>query len=837
MRERGHAEACGRQETGEEDTDAQLEDGSNDGTGEPPLGRARRARCQALGRHLSAIFSRRFDAIKEVDPAGPASCLTRHLQGQTSPMTLQSVTGDYKVGIGGDKSRPVAGAAVVWPPVARPTDPTPPKSAGLIGVEEFLHLLARAVRQFHTYPETSPLCAESIAACHQALRVVDQADRMVFRVTPRELIVNETGLGSGTVVEQELVRRLHRAGVASLEIEHGASPRDLARFCADVSGCDERARERRDETTLAEVLVEHGLETIVARMARRPEVLDLGLPPEPLRELVDRDQQRRRSTPATGPVDYLYPPEKGWVRVDPAATLDNVSLVDLAVLVNDPGDMAAMLLRLTDDDPVGAISGDQALEQKFSDVAMLFSALDPHIARVMFGKLARAVLAIDADRRTALLRRTILPGLLDGRADGAVLRDFPDPDLAESLCLLLELETAAPEVVTAALNRLELPADRRQTVASLVDQRLRTGAVPSPSTGNVDQTIDRYARRLVQVDATPGKNFAEFAAFDLSIDNQATETIVHIRETLGGDDTTLAQLDCLRRLVRLEPNRSLVTAFLGRALDLLSELDRDGRWPDLATVATRYRAAVKELKPSRPDVADAIGAALGTFWTERRALALITMHDRDAEGRSTARLIVDAFGPTVVPGLVQLLGDGSFASSSQTLVALMCEYAALLAPGLVPHLERCKPPVACAVVRVLGFAGAGYEVAIAGQLASSDEQVVRASLRALARIGTPRAAALVAAQIQNGGRGARAAEEAIWHFPAAQTALQIRDLLSRRDFVLRHADVVARLIDRLSQTGVCDLGPVLEDLEALWFRVWNPELVRVAFKARGLRTR
>ena len=34
----------------------------------------------------------------------------------------------------------------------------------------------------------------------------------------------------------------------------------------------------------------------------------------------------------------------------------------------------------------------------------------------MFGKLARAVLAIDADRRTALLRRTILPGLLDGRA-------------------------------------------------------------------------------------------------------------------------------------------------------------------------------------------------------------------------------------------------------------------------------------------------------------------------------------------------------------------------------------------------------------------------------------
>src|ERR1019366_4439467 len=210
-------------------------------------------------------------------------------------------------------------------------------------------------------------------------------------------------------------------------------------------------------------------------MARRPEVMDVGVPSAPSRDLVAHEQRRRKAAPAAGPADYLYPPEKGWVRLDPAATLDTVSLVDLAVLVNDPADMATMLLRLTDDDPVGAISGDQALEQKFSDVAMLFSALDGHLARVMFGKLARAVLAIDPGRRTALLRRTILPGLLDGRADGAVLRDFPDPDLAESLCLLMELEAAAPEVVNAALHRLDLPADRRQAVASLVDERLHSG--------------------------------------------------------------------------------------------------------------------------------------------------------------------------------------------------------------------------------------------------------------------------------------------------------------------------------------------------------------------------
>src|SRR5262249_16643893 len=154
---------------------------------------------------------------------------------------------------------------------------------------------------------------------------------------------------------------------------------------------------------------------------------------------------------------------------------------------DDPADIATMLLRLTDDDPEPG-ARDQALQQKFVDVAKLFAALDGHMARVMFGKLARAVLAIDPNRRNDLLRRTILPALLDGRADGTVARDFPGPALAESLCLLLELETAAPEVVTAALARLDLPNERRQAVVALVDERLRNG--PPSQDASRDQPID-----------------------------------------------------------------------------------------------------------------------------------------------------------------------------------------------------------------------------------------------------------------------------------------------------------------------------------------------------------
>ena len=133
-------------------------------------------------------------------------------------------------------------------------------------------------------------------------------------------------------------------------------------------------------------------------MAPRPEVLDVGAPAAPLFDLVAHEQLRHQTWFTAGaPISYLYPPDKGWVRLDPGTSLDRISLVDLAVLVNDPVGLATMLLRLTDDDPVGAEERTSALERKFSDVATLFTSLDPRLARVMFGKLLciQTMLAID----------------------------------------------------------------------------------------------------------------------------------------------------------------------------------------------------------------------------------------------------------------------------------------------------------------------------------------------------------------------------------------------------------------------------------------------------------
>ena len=48
-------------------------------------------------------------------------------------------------------------------------------------------------------------------------------DRLSFRITPHDLIVDEVTIGAGTVIEHELTRRLFRARIANLEIDRTAN--------------------------------------------------------------------------------------------------------------------------------------------------------------------------------------------------------------------------------------------------------------------------------------------------------------------------------------------------------------------------------------------------------------------------------------------------------------------------------------------------------------------------------------------------------------------------------------------------------------------------------------
>lgn len=706
--------------------------------------------------------------------------------------------------------------------------PAPLRPPDWRSVEDLLSLLARAIQQLHTYPASSPLCISAIESCQRAVAALDARDQVTLRVTPTELIVDEIAIGKGTQVGQELARRLHKAAVASVTITRAASVRELGRFCEDLIRCGERTGDTT--ATLLEMMTEHGIDGVTVEMATRPEVLEVGVVPaaagdDLLRQRARFDAQLARG----GIVNHMYPPQKGWVRLDPSSAPRTVSLLDLAVLADDPATLASMLLRLTDDE--ADVPPAEALEKKYSDVAMLISALDPAVARKMFGKLARAVLDLDPGNRQALLRRTVLPGLLDGRVDGAILRDFPDVDLAESLCLLLDLETAAPELLTTALSKLALPANRQAAMVPLLDARLKEREAGGAASGR-QTTLTRHARDLVRVEAGTEKSFAEFAAFDLSLDGSATASLEHIRSAVPATDVTVDQLTCLWHLLCLEPNPDAVSRFLDRSFALLSELERASRGAELPWWLASYRRLADRLQESRPDVADVIVSHLTAICTLERAAWIVDLSMIEPDGGKAADAVIDALGPAVAPPLVDLLERNP--QRARRIAQLLTDHAAVLAPAVAPLLEGSPATATRTLLRVLGAAGAGYEDIIARYLAA-DEQTAREALRALARLGTSRAAALVVAEIERQrGSLSAAAEETLWHFPADEAQRCSRALLGKRDFTTRHPQATERLLDRAARAGGVDLQPILLELAPLRFRIWNPGLARLARKAHAM---
>jgi hypothetical protein len=728
--------------------------------------------------------------------------------------TMEEPNADYRVRTAAHKT-----AAVVAP-------------AADAATADFLQLLGRAVRQFHTYPANSPLCIEAIDACHHAFTALEPGPPLVCRIVPSAVIVDHMEIGRGSIVEQELARPLHRARVAALDIDRAASARDWTQFCGALVRCHQPARSK---ITLAELLSDAGVTAIVPHMTPRPEVLALGAPPPPLRDLVARERTRRQRHGSGGPVQYFYPPDKGWVLLDPTVQYDSVSLLDLTLLVDDPAQLAGILMRLTDDDDAG-VTHEAALEQKYSDVVTLISALDPAVARLLFTRLARAVLDLDSDRRKALLRRAILPGLLDGRVDGeAVLNEFPEVDLAEALCLLLDLETAAPELLSAALDRLNLPEARREALVPLIEAQLRQGGSAASANRRPEWDLDRYADTLVRIDAGQGRSFGEFAAFDLSMNEETAAALDGIRETIGATSGLDAQLACLTSLTRLEPNPALVARFLDRALGALRALLRERRWDLLGVWITRLREIASVHQPARPEIAASIRDTLTRLCDRQMLLEIARLSATGDEEQARARVIVAGLGRAMVPAWLAALESAPDRSRLRPLSMVMAERARELGPAIARSLPHCGADAAPAAVALLGFAGGGYEKVIADQLPRGDERTRREALHALARIGTTEAAAVVVDQLEHGPAAASsAAEDALWHLPPHVALVKARELLGRRGFVTSRPQIAGRLLNRAAQTPNGNLESVLEGLARLRYHFWDPAVMRVATRAREL---
>lgn len=696
------------------------------------------------------------------------------------------------------------------------------------GIDAFLQLLARALRQVQAYPLTSDVCTQAIAACRGALT---RGQDVFLTLGPGGELVADPPVGDLPGVEEELARRLQRANVTTVAIQRDASDRDLKRFCAGLVRCAERGAA---SLSLAEVLHEDGITAIDVQVSRRPEVLMPGAPVTSVLDLLSHERRRQdEAAPLDARSHYLFPPHKGWVRLDPSAPDERLTLTDLAILVQDPRDLAVMLSRLAEDELPDENDAAAPLARRLADVATLFAALDPRLSAVMFEKLGRALLAMDPAPRNQLVRRIVLPAVFDGRPAARILPALPDIDLAEALCLLLDGETAAPALVISALDQLGLDSSRRAALLPLVDdliQRRRTGEGGLDQ--HTEQELSRQARRLTHISAETGRSFAEFAAFDLTLDESAVNEMARVRQDIGATDPVLVVLACLTNLLRIQPNPEVAAPFARDLVNRCAELGSPEHLPSLVNVLERLDDVARHVRERRPEIAQLITESIAAVVTPRVAAAaaadLAEHPDRHEPAIRVARVAGPAFLQSALallaePGTDTSAVDAVLAHTAVEQAALMAEALDSASAGLTHHL-----------VRALGHAGPGHESVVDGAM-DRDERSLREGLRALARIGTPDAAERVARRATSDTDWvAAAAVEALLRFSPEQGSGAIRGLLAQRGFVLRHPDRVLRILERVARTSRHDLDDELRSIAGMRFRVWNRPVVRAARRAQAL---
>ena len=445
----------------------------------------------------------------------------------------------------------------------------------------------------------------------------------------------------------------------------------------------------------------------------------------------------------------------------------------------------------------------------------------------LFARLARSVLALDAERRQQLLRDTVLPGLLEGRADGSLLRHFPDLELADSLSLLLDLQVAAPEMLRTAFDRLDLSTERQARLRPIIDERVaaRTRG-ERPSDDLRPGAIDGLADGGIRVEGTPGKDFSTFATFDLSIDVSTREALAAIVGEVDATDMTLARLTCLRDVLSVEPNPEVAAGLVTRAGSVLAEIVGRKDWSLSTALVASFRELVRAGQEERPEVADQVRAMLAGLASAGLCLELARLAEASPEDGDQARALFAALGPDAGPAVVAALGQADD-RARRSLVKLAATSAEALAPALMPALSSADAGLVRHTVQIIGHAGPGVEAALAPLVSHADEWVAREACRALARLGTPEALGAVSAALVAGGRQHALAEEAFWRFPVALSREEARRLLGDWDFVRRRPTVARALLSRFADADTQQAAAVAGPLAPLRFHVWRPALMRL----------
>ncbi|MDX1577367.1 MAG: HEAT repeat domain-containing protein [Gemmatimonadota bacterium] len=692
-----------------------------------------------------------------------------------------------------------------------------------------VHALGVVVQRHRLYPSRSPLCRDAAAACRDALDEVWRGSPEVVEGEVRGSAVTDLSLrvasdrlyleldplpANGPITE--LGDRLFRADVEEVVIRQGVTRTELIRFCRRLAHWDRR---RDPHLRLSEVLNELDVTGIRARDSERLEVLDFDIVASDRLEGLRTERRRRVREDGTGVDSSVH---KAWARTSVDASAEPIDMIDLAYLVENQLDLAQMLFQLAEGE-TEASGSVAALRQTVTRLVHLYAGMSEDVAEARFRDLAASLMELEPEARRNLTRDVLIPDLLETGKSADLVRLLPDGEIVDAISTLADLEIGGQGLVRLALERLELPPGRLEVVLGPLLERSREEMGAARPDARVEVRLSS--------DEDVFRNLRAFSAHELAVGEETRARLEDVRERLEVVDGPAERLRCAVALVPHLRNPERAVEILRPLPAWLSSLLASD--PEAAARQIRsLRDTARELEELDPELSDTVDEVL----REVLMAEVVTRIAGPGEGAEsdTTLALLEAFGPVAASVFVEMLETEERRSVRRSLLDHMCEHASFFAPLVERYVQDGRWTVVRNVVRVLGFAGPGYEAALAAPLDHADDRVVREALLALGRIGSPRAAEEIFARLAATDERRELAEDAMRRFPLDQGVHLTRRLLSKPEFYRDRPEVARLLIVRFFADGHHGSEALLRPLLGYRLRPWQPALMRLGWAASAV---
>lgn len=381
---------------------------------------------------------------------------------------------------------------------------------------------------------------------------------------------------------------------------------------------------------------------------------------------------------------------------------------------------------------------------------------------------ADAMSRVTPDMLLAVLRQTMSPDPVQAQMATAVVNRLTDDTVASFVASSVVNERGASERLAQAFEVLVPETDRKERLLDLAKEE----AADSPlgqQPGFEDlwrsahQMLASYSdRRYVSDDYARELTTARTHAIDVErVSDDPPERIEQWLSTVA--DQAIQELD-LRLVLDLLALEQGPAPWGEIARTALGELDRRLQAGQIADAQRIADAIVRDTQPDgRAALRAAADAALDSLMAGPlvRDLIIRLRSADDADVEALARLC-RTIGPRIIMPLAQALASEENARAIRHVRDLLAGFGAVGRASVEQLKQSSNPAVRRTAIELLRLLGGAEALAeLASMLADHDAQIQREATRALVRIGSAEAFALLGRTLSTGGTRGTVLEEII----------------------------------------------------------------------------